>query len=94
VKAIVKAARSRGKQATDWHGGGWQPIGGYGGATGSPFRVTQALHTYGGTDESSSAVFACVVKIANELAGYEHALADVNGDLLKPTGSWSATATG
>jgi HK97 family phage portal protein len=85
VKAIVKAARSRGKQATDWHGGGWQPIGGYGGATGSPFRVTQALHTYGGTDESSSAVFACVVKIANELAGYEHALADVNGDLLKPT---------
>lgn len=85
MKALVKSLRGGAlKQFSDLFGGGWGPLPGYGGATGSPSQITRAINVYGGTDESSAAVFACVRKIADEMAAYPWQLLDAKDQVIKP----------
>ena len=81
------------KQFTDWMGGGWTPMGGYG-ATGSPAKVTQAINTYGGTDESSAAVFACGVIALPFVTAHAAVRADLPPEAVLTFGGLTLLATG
>lgn len=89
MRAIVKGARALTRKdalpASMGIDRAFRPLGAYGGPSSRPLQMAQAINTYGGTDEASATVFACVSLIADTLAGYEHGITDPEGDLLVPT---------
>lgn len=64
---------------------GWRPMLGYGNPLNKSQSVRAAISTYGGTEDSSTSVFACTTLIADTLAGYEWEITDFEGDELEPT---------